>query len=97
MQWFLVDEPGLVGTIVACPVGNDLVIPVLNFPDIHALSTCSSEVSSATWVVRKLLVWLVSPWSDHYSLSGIETLSVLVGDSIVLLGECSDGICSSVI
>ena len=51
VEWSSVNEPGLVGAVVAFPPDDLVVVSVSSTLDVEAHTGQGSEVSSASWVV----------------------------------------------
>jgi hypothetical protein len=81
---------------VAVPEDNMSHVVVSGSVNIQALLSVVSQVSESSSVEGNLLVNLGSPWSHNSSDSDSESLSVLVGNGVTLVGEGSDGSSSSV-
>ena len=96
MEWSSVKEESLVGTVVAHPPDKLVGVSVSVSSNIKAVSRMGSDVLSVSWVVRHSLVLSISPWSNNSLSSSSPSLSVLVGDVLVVLLPHSDGVGSSV-
>lgn len=82
----------MTSSISADIVDDSFVISVSSSVNIKAVSSWISEILSSSWEVRDLLVVFISPWSDDDCLLDSELSSIVVGKSIVLFGESSDGL-----
>lgn len=90
MKWSSVEEPGLIGTVVANIEDGSCIVLVLVSVNINAVASWVSQVSKLSWVEGELLVVLIPPWSDDNSLLHQELLAVLVRDGVVSSGVGSD-------
>lgn len=79
----LIDDPTLVGTVVAVPEDNVSVVVVSVSMDIEALSSVVSEVSSRSIVPSDSISVVSLELSHDSSDSNSELVSSLVGKSIV--------------
>lgn len=91
-----VKGPGLVKTVVAVPEDNMVMVVVSVSMNIQALAWNVSKVSSITSIVGNSLLWLTSVLSNDSGSVNVESLSLLVRDSIVSSSVSSDGSGSSV-
>jgi len=88
-----VNEPTLVGTVVALPPDHVSVVMVVSTMDIEALVVSVSDVSDSTSEHSHLLSVLGSPVSSNSVVSVVlEVVGVnLDGDNLVSVSESSDG------
>jgi len=90
------DIPDLVLSVMAVVPGGWLVLSEFSSPDIEALASLVSEVSSRPLEEAESLIVLGSPSSDDGWSSDLVSSSVLVGDGEVSLLGDSDGVSSGV-
>ena len=65
----MINYPSLVGSVVAVPEGQVLVVPIVASPDIKALLTIVSKISNFAWVVAQLLELFSLPLPYDSSVS----------------------------
>ena len=93
----LIQEPGLVKTVVAVPEDHVSVVSVGSTVDVKTFSSIVLEVSVCTLNPSDLNGVVVgSHWSDSGGNSNSESLSKLVSENVGSLGPGSDGVGSLV-
>jgi hypothetical protein len=92
----LINEPGLVETVMAVPVDDVSIVFVLTTMDIKALLTVVSDVSSCTIEPEESDVLVVLVRSDSSSNTNSVCLSSLVSKSVVSFSSSSNSLGSGI-
>jgi len=92
----LIDEPGLVKSVVAVIEDNMSVVGVRVSVNVQALLTKVSDVSSGSGVPLDLHGVITSPWSDGGGNTNSESITLLVGNGVASSVPGSDRVGSSI-
>lgn len=100
LSWVLdsigVELPALVSSFVACPEDGVSLVTVVSSMNIQAFLRVVPKVLPASLEVGDFLVVLTNPWSDACCNSDSVSISILIRDGVVSLGQSSDCLCSPV-